>query len=89
MKVHFKNQKLIHKKYAYQILIEAKKILEEKKSLVDIAVPEGSRITVCGDVHGQYYDLLNIFELNGIPSETNMYLFNGDFVDRGMSICIY
>ncbi|KAI9190062.1 Palmitoyl-protein thioesterase 1 [Blastocladiella emersonii ATCC 22665] len=80
---HFKKQKLLHKKYVYKILVEAKKRFTAMKSLVHVAVPEDGRIIVCGDTHGQYFDLLHIFELNGLPSPTNAFLFNGDFVDRG------
>lgn len=80
---HLRNQKAVHKKYAFKLLIAAKKIFGAMQNIVTLPVGSGSVITVCGDTHGQYYDLLNIFKLNGMPSSENPYLFNGDFVDRG------
>eukprot|EP01083_Nonionella_stella_P096207 270387_1 len=79
----FKDRKTIHRKYVMQIVMKIIEILRSLPSLVDLEIPEGKHFTVCGDIHGQYYDLLNIFELNGLPSTENPYLFNGDFVDRG------
>ncbi|KAI8854197.1 serine/threonine-protein phosphatase 5-like protein [Chytridium lagenaria] len=80
---HMESQKKLHRKYVYTILFAVKDIFDNAPAIVDIDVPPGSKLTVCGDIHGQYYDLLNIFKMNGLPSPTNMYLFNGDFVDRG------
>ncbi|KAI9349094.1 Metallo-dependent phosphatase-like protein [Obelidium mucronatum] len=80
---HMEAQKKLHRKYVYKIMLATKALFENAPTIVDIPVPEGKKITVCGDIHGQFYDLLNIFKMNGLPSNENMYLFNGDFVDRG------
>lgn len=79
----FKTGKKLHKKYVYQIIIKVKEIVYNEPTMVETHVEEGKKITVCGDTHGQYFDLLEIFRLNGFPTETHHYLFNGDFVDRG------
>ncbi|KAL4807779.1 DUF89-domain-containing protein [Aspergillus unguis] len=79
----FKNGKKIHKKYAFQIVKAAKEIVYAEPTMVEVGVDEGKKLTVCGDTHGQFFDLLEIFRLNGFPTEKHAYLFNGDFVDRG------
>jgi serine/threonine-protein phosphatase 5 len=89
---HMKAQKLIHKRYVSRVLLACREYFSKLNSLMEISIPlespahdpEGKpRLTVCGDTHGQFYDVLHIFELNGMPSRNNPYHFNGDFVDRG------
>jgi len=50
----------------------------EQPMLLEIKAP----VKVCGDIHGQYYDMLRMLEYGGLPPESN-YLFLGDYVDRG------
>ncbi|KAK2076490.1 hypothetical protein QBZ16_001016 [Prototheca wickerhamii] len=79
----FRDGRQLARRYMYWIVLEAQRLLRALPSLVEVAVPAGTRITVCGDTHGQFFDVCNIFELAGKPSEANPFLFNGDFVDRG------
>ncbi|ETN85360.1 SH2 domain protein, partial [Necator americanus] len=58
--------------------------LERQPSLLEITAP----VIVVGDIHGQYADLLNIFEECGWPFEKK-YLFLGDYVDRGRGYGFY
>ena len=60
------------------LINNSKKLFMEQPTFLELESP----LTVCGDTHGQYPDLLRIFELGGYPPGTN-YLFLGDYVDRG------
>lgn len=57
---------------------EAKSILSQENNVPNVPSP----VTVVGDIHGQFYDLMELFQIGGFAPDTN-YLFMGDYVDRG------
>ncbi|KAI6146308.1 Metallo-dependent phosphatase-like protein [Pisolithus tinctorius] len=61
-----------------RLCFKAREILIEEANVQVVDSP----VTICGDIHGQFYDLMELFKVGGFCPETN-YLFMGDFVDRG------
>ena len=77
-------ERLYKRELLPEVTIEAlcskiKEILIKESNVVHISSP----VTVVGDIHGQFYDLLEIFRIGGYCPDTN-YLFLGDYVDRGL-----
>ena len=68
----------LSEKQIIYICNKARNIFLSQPILLELCAP----LKICGDVHGQYFDLLRLFEYGKFPPESN-YLFLGDYVDRG------
>eukprot|EP01063_Lacrimia_lanifica_P015752 TRINITY_DN22419_c0_g1_i1.p1 TRINITY_DN22419_c0_g1~~TRINITY_DN22419_c0_g1_i1.p1 ORF type:complete len:341 (+),score=85.35 TRINITY_DN22419_c0_g1_i1:78-1100(+) len=73
-----RNKPYVPEGVIYDLLTQVRDVLLQQGPLLHLDAP----VKISGDVHGQFHDLLRLFELGGHPPETN-YLFLGDYVDRG------
>lgn len=60
--------------------MQVMKLLKDEANCLIVKEP----VTIVGDIHGQYYDTVNMLEQFGWPGITMNYLFLGDYVDRGI-----
>ncbi|CAE7850060.1 pef-1 [Symbiodinium sp. KB8] len=79
----FEAGEALHAKYVVDLFTEYQKAASKLPSLVKFTIPEAAKLVIVGDLHGQLKDLVFILKENGFPGPKTIYLFNGDWVDRG------
>mmetsp|Transcript_14403 Transcript_14403/g.25339 ORF Transcript_14403/g.25339 Transcript_14403/m.25339 type:complete len:551 (-) Transcript_14403:30-1682(-) len=77
------NGVILPQKDIYLMVLDVIDILRNEPTMGQVSIPAGQSLTVVGDLHGQYWDFMNLLSMAGKPSPSSPFIFNGDFVDRG------
>lgn len=78
LKQHMQKEGRVSKEHCMDLIKRVSDITSAEPNLLRLSAP----ITVVGDIHGQYYDMIKLLDVGGNPEKTQ-YLFLGDYVDRG------
>lgn len=78
LRQHLNLEGILAQELILELIKKASDLFEAEPNMLKLNDP----IAVVGDIHGQYFDLVKLFEVGGAPGDTQ-YLFLGDYVDRG------
>ena len=80
LRAQMEQEKVLDEDFVMDVLNRVSSIFEKEPNILYVRSP----VTICGDIHGQLFDLFKLFQKGGDPNpQTNRYLFLGDYVDRG------
>lgn len=79
LRKHFYAEGFLQEEQVLRIIGEGTNLLRQEPNCLELPAP----IVIAGDIHGQFYDLLRLFEVAGGQPPANAFLFLGDYVDRG------
>ncbi|CAH8441308.1 unnamed protein product [Schistosoma turkestanicum] len=78
-----KSDKKISIDFFIMLLNKTTEFFSQQPNLTEIQLENEHHLIICGDLHGNLFAALRIFEESGLPNSRNRFVFNGDFVDRG------
>jgi len=66
-----------------KLVLTASNLLHREPNCIQVDPRADQTVTIVGDIHGQLHDAIFLLQAAGFPSESRIFVFNGDYVDRG------